>query len=91
MDAQQDTGFTGTLSRWWTKTKDAVSSTVQPVVDTAVSTTGTAPIATTDGAQKALGTAPEAPGTTMAGGRRKKRHHKTRRNKKTKKTMKRKH
>lgn len=86
----ENTGIMSTLGSWWNKTKEAVTGTVQPAVDTAVSTTGTESIATTDGAQQTLGTAPEAPGTTMAGGRRKKRHHKTRRNKKSKKTMKRK-
>ena len=69
----------------WQKATNAASSTMnmfsQPVSN-AVPT-----VATTEGAQQTLGTAPEAPGTTMAGGRRVK----TRRHSKNKKTHKRRH
>lgn len=51
----------------------------QPIADTVPD------IATDSGSQQTLGTAPEAPGTTMAGGRRVK----TRRHRKGKKTHKR--
>ena len=51
----------------------------QPIADTVPS------VATDSGSQQSLGTAPEAPGTTMAGGRRVK----TRRHRKGKKTHKR--
>lgn len=76
------------LSQGWNDLKNSVSSLVQPVVDTAVQQTGTQPIATTTGAQQTLGTAPEAPGTNMAGGRR---HRKRKGGRKTKKVLKRKH
>lgn len=82
--------FFDSLAQGWNDLKNTVTGVVQPVVDTAVQQTGTQPIATTPGAQQTLGTAPEAPGTTMAGGRRKK--HRTRRGgRKHKKTSKRKH
>lgn len=53
----------------------------QPIADTMPT------VATDSGAQQALGTQPEAPGTTMAGGKRVK----TRRHRKGKKTHKRRH
>ena len=82
--------FFDSLSQGWNDLKSKVTEAVQPSIDTAVQQTGTAPLATTPGAQQTLGTAPEAPGTTMAGGRRKK--HRTRRGgRKHKKTSKRRH
>lgn len=65
------------------KLSNAISGTTsvatQPLADSVPA------VATDSGAQKTFGTAPEAPGTTMTGGRRVK----TRRNRKGKKTHKR--
>ncbi len=82
--------FFDSLAQGWNDLKNSITGAVQPVVNTAVSQTGTQPIASTTGAQQTLGTAPEAPGTTMSGG---KRHHKRTRKggRKTKKILKRKH
>ena len=78
------------IAQGWNDLKNSVSNAVQPVINTAVTQTGTQPIATTTGAQQTLGTAPEAPGMNMAGGRR--RAKRTRRGgRKTKKISKRKH
>jgi hypothetical protein len=68
--------FFGKVKNWFTGT---VSDATQPIADAVPS------VATDSGSQQMLGTAPEAPGTTMTGGRR----HKTRRSRKSKKTHKR--
>lgn len=66
------------LKEQYNKLTGHVDTSLAPVRD-AVPT-----IATTQGSQTALGTAPETPGTTLTGGRKRK----TRRHKKTKKTRK---
>lgn len=81
-------GIFDSLAQGWTDFKNTVTGAVQGPVDSAVQSTGTQNIASTPGSQQALGTAPEAPGTTMTGGKRHRRH-KTRRSKKSKKTSKR--
>jgi hypothetical protein len=81
--------ITNAVTSTYDKAKAAVTGTVQPTVDTVVEDTGLGPVATDQGAQQTLGTAPEAPGTTMTGG---KKYRKTRKSKKImKKTMRRKH
>ncbi len=80
-----------TLKQYWQKAKEAVVGPAQPVVDSVVENTGMGPIASDAGVQKALGTAPEAPGTTMTGGKRLRRHRTKRSKGKSKKTSKRKH
>lgn len=81
--------ITSAVTSTYDKAKAAVTGTAQPVVDNAVESTGLSPIATDQGAQQTLGTAPESTGTTMSGG---KKYRKTRKSKKvSKKTMRRKH
>lgn len=82
-------GVLDSLKEGWDSLKAKVTGTAQPVVDDAVESTGLTPVATDQGAQQTLGTAPETPGTTMTGG---KKYRKTRKSKKvSKKTMRRKH
>ena len=82
-------GITGAIADTYDKAKAAVTGTAQPVVDDAVETTGISNVATPEGVEKTFGTAREAPGRTMAGG---KKYRKTRKSKKgSKKTMRRKH
>jgi hypothetical protein len=69
----------------WQKATNAVSGTMSTVTQPLSSTVPS--VATDSGSQQTLGTAPEAPGTTLAGGRR----HKTRRGGKSKKTHRRRH
>lgn len=71
------------LTDLWQKATNAVSGTMSTITQPLASTVPS--VATDSGSQQTLGTAPEAPGTTMAGGRRVK----TRRNHKNKKTHKR--
>ena len=68
-----------------TNVLDKIKGKTQP----AVNEVGMGPLTDDSQAQRALGTAPEASGTTMTGGKR--RHHRTRRHRKGKKTHKRKH
>ena len=89
MVKQKGAGILDTLKEGWNKAKATVTGTVQPTVDTVVEDTGLTPVATDQGAQQTLKTAPESPGTTMSGG---KKYRKTRKSKKvSKKTMRRKH
>lgn len=82
-------GLTKAVADTYDKAKAAVTGTAQPVVDSAVETTGLAPIATDKGATKTLGVTPEGAGRTMSGG---KKYGRTRKSKKvSKKTMRRKH
>lgn len=83
-------GVFDSLAQGWDSLKNTVTGAVQPAVDSAVQQTGTQSIATTPGAQQTLGTAPEAPGTNMVGGKRRRRRT-IKKSKKTKKTSKRKH
>lgn len=77
-------GITEAITDTYNAAKKAV---VRPVNDGLESTD--LPNVATQDAQKMLGTAPEAPGTTMTGG---KKYRKTRKSKKgSKKTMRRKH
>jgi len=66
-------GVFDSLAQGWDSLKNTVTGAVQPAVDSAVQQTGTQSIATTPGAQQTLGTAPEAPGTNMVGGKRRRR------------------
>jgi hypothetical protein len=71
--------FDNILNKATSLVSGTASDATAPIANTVPS------VATDSGAQKTLGTAPEAPGTTMAGGRRVK----TRRSRKGKKTHKR--
>lgn len=71
--------FTNLSSKISNAVSGITSDATEPIANTVPA------VATDSGAQKTLGTAPEAPGTTMTGGRRVK----TRRHRKSKKTHKR--
>jgi acyl-CoA reductase-like NAD-dependent aldehyde dehydrogenase len=74
--------------QWLTDTISGIGARIKGTAQPAADSVDMGPLVDDSQAQKALGTAPEAPGTTMTGG---KRRHRTRRHRKAKKTHKRKH